>query len=182
MSKPFATHSFPGASDLNDLVGVYDRPTSLIDVVSSLTETTIYTKSIGAGHMSTDRTLRLSLRGDYLNNSGGPRQPVIKVKLGATTLLTDTLSTVAASASRYPWRFDVEIDNLGATNSQWVNARLEMGVAGGGPRVSETLDGLLFATGAVDTTVAQTLVVTITLDTNSASHSWRRLKGVLELL
>ena len=85
-AKPFASGHILDAADVNDLTGILDRSTSTVDVVSTVTETTIYTFSVPANAMSTNRMLRLTMIGDVLNNDGTNRQFTVRIKFGATTM------------------------------------------------------------------------------------------------
>ena len=163
------------SADLNDRTKVYDRSTSEVDVNTTTAETAVYSKSIGAGHMSTDRMLRLRIVADYLQNSGTPNI-TIRVKLGGTTILTITGSTIAASATRRGASLLIEIMNLGATNSQVVTAVAPDWAVG--PKLIEQL----LQTAAVDTSVAATLEVTVQHSASSASISYRKKSAILELV
>ena len=66
------------AAKLNLFSRVYDRVVTSVDVVSTATETNLYSKSIAANDMQTDRMLRLTLLGDLLRNNG--EDPVIRLK------------------------------------------------------------------------------------------------------
>lgn len=204
MPKPFAVGALPGAADLNALVGRHDAATAEIDVVNTTTETVLYTKSITANHMSTDRMLRLNVIGDYLNDSGAARNLTVKVTFGGTTLYLSTFGNVAVSATRRPFRVEVLLANLGVTNSQFMSGVIYLGSAtltsGGAVGIGEvqggheTTDSVLgaakvkvtpFATNgvaALDTTVARTLEVLVTHSAANASLSCRRKYGLLELL
>lgn len=69
-SKPFSSGHDLTAADVNDLVGVYDRSTSAVDVVNTAVATSLWSKAIAANALSTDRMLRVTILGDYLNNTG----------------------------------------------------------------------------------------------------------------
>lgn len=175
MSKPFVPNEFPTADDLNDLVSIYERSTSEVDVVSTVTETTVFSKTITGGHVSNNRSLRLRIVADYLNDSGSNRNVTIRVKLGGTTLATVVGSSVPASASRLPAGLEILIQARGATNAQLVSVRHPNFTSQG--TVIESLP----ATAAVDTTVNQTLAVTVEHSAAHASLSWRKRGADLEL-
>lgn len=195
-NPPFADGEKPSAAKWNSLVGVYERSTSAVDVVSSAAETDLYSKSILAGHLSSDRMLRLTLLGDYLNNSGSTQTITLRFKYGATTMFGDVAS-VATGANRYPLLIVAHIAVLGATNSQWLAGSIALGsplagsVAGrgdidGGMDPNANWSGSsLFAfdgSAAEDSTAAKTLAVTAQHGASNANLSIRKHYAALELL
>jgi hypothetical protein len=183
-NPPIVDDEIPSAAKWNSAVGVYDRATAEIDVASTTVATAIYSKAIGAGHLSSDRMLRLSARGDLLNNTASSQGVTVTFKLGATTLVTEAgVTSIPTSAARRPWRIYMELSNLGAANSQEWHAQLVIGRDGGGYTTSGFhVVGAHSGTSAVDTAAEQTLAVEITWPTSSASLSWRRKYAMLELL
>lgn len=173
-------------------VGVIDRQVTQNDVVNTLTETSFYSFSVPANVLDTQKMLRLTIYGDYLNNSGAGRTLTVRVKFGGTTYYNDVSGTLAASASRHPFRWEILVGNRNATNVQSIGGYLSMGVAGGattgigdmGTFATNTtgLETPFYNDGAIDTTVAQTLEVTVKHSTNHASLSIRRQMAILEIM
>lgn len=191
-SKPFSSGHDLAAADVNDLVGVYDRVTAQIDVVSSIAETTIYTKSIGAGHMSTDRMLRFTLIGDYLDNAG-TTNITFRIKFGGTTIVAFTTATsIPQDADRQPFELEFKMANLNSASVQFLKgshttltAAAAAGLSSAGI-FNQPGDGRVnFATAgtvAINTASAQTLVVTAQHASSDANISLRRHYAMLELL
>lgn len=148
--------------------------------------------TIGAAALGTTGVLRLTARGDYLQNSGvtiaGPR---FKLKLGATTIFDTgvTPQTVVNSATRYGWRIDAVIANTGVANAQSasIDGLVTAAFTNGGGAALATLTtgegvytqpgaGVNYATlfgwnsAAVDTSAGQALVLTVILGNAHASH------------
>jgi hypothetical protein len=195
-AKPFASGHKLAAADVNDLVGVIDRSTSVVDVVSSTTETSVYSKVIAADAMSTDRMLRLTLKATYLNSTGGGVDITPRFKFGGTTHWGEAI-TLSSSATRRRIRWIVEIENLGATNVQEFEgvfstsdaaAASVAGIGNTTSAYSGDVAGhlhILFggsAALAIDTTAAQTLQLTVQHAASSANLSFRKFSAVLELL
>ncbi len=173
--KPFPSSHTVASADLNDLVGNYDRSTSEVDAVNTAAETTMYTRTIAAQAMSSDRTLRLRIIADYLNDSGSARSITILIKLGGTTIATISVGGIGVSATRLAGSFEVEIQNRGATNAQLISVRA--------PNFSSnTIIEALPVTAAIDTTAARDLVVTAQHSAAHASLSYRKRGATLELL
>ena len=200
MDKPFPSGHFLGAADLNRLVGILDLPTAEIDVVSTTTETDVYTKAIAAGAMSTDRLLALLLAGDMLNDTGANRSFSIRVEFDGTLIWGDDFA-IATSTRRRAWWMLLTLQNVGAANAQrlggfvaYSDARATVSATGlgsllgifgqtAGSSSGETAGRStpISGTSAIDTSLAKTLAVTCTPDTSSASLSLRRRSGVLFL-
>lgn len=102
------------ARDTLSAIGIINRDVSQAEVVNTVTETSVYSFSVPGGTLSTNKKLRLTLLGDYKNDSGADRSLTLKVKYGATTIGTITASILTSSASR---RFVQITTHLGALNS-----------------------------------------------------------------
>jgi hypothetical protein len=188
MAIPFATAEVVTAVEMNELARAHWRKTTAKVVANTITETDLLNGeiTIDAGAMSTNRMLRLTAVGDWINNTGaGVATPRLKLKLGATTIIDSNVVAAgwSALAQRFPWKIEVEIQNLGAANSQWTAFLLSsvLGTASattqalttgeGGIQIFNTqLDFRVIAgnSSAVDTTAAQALVLTVTLATANA--------------
>jgi hypothetical protein len=168
--------------------GDLSRAASLLDVVNSVAETSLFSFSLPANLLGTNRMVRLTLFGDYLNNSGATRTVTFKAKYGATTLFNDVTLALAASASRRPFRAEVELANQGATNAQVLSGLISLGLPGGTTSGLGDLSGLpvlvnhLFGSSAEDSTAAKTLDLTVTHSAASASLSIRRQYACLALV
>jgi hypothetical protein len=177
--------------------GFYRKTTSK-QVVNSVAETDLLNGeiTIGAGVMGTNGVLRFTAWGDLINNSGSTQStPRLKLKLGATTLLdTNVVAAVwSTNAARWGWEINAKIINLGAANSQWASiiGDLTGNTTVGGAVTFTTGEGEFSAytpgaqwraiggnSGAVDTSVAQALALTVTLPVANANVDLT-LKGAL---
>lgn len=175
---------------LNAYDRVYDKAVTEIDVANTAAETSLYSKTISAGDMQTDRMLRLTLLGDLLRNNG--EDPVLRVKFGATTLLQDTLAIGANSATRYPLLLEVWVAMLNSASSEWAMCRVIVPGAPGGATtgigdlagLSTTKGGLIGSSGAhsESTTVDKLLDITADWAAASAASSIRRKAAWLEMV
>lgn len=175
---------------------VYDRVVADTDVVNTANETTFYSKSVAANDLQTNRTLLLQLEGDYFNNSGAPRTFTIRVKLGATTAIDIQIpmgGNITVSPTRRPWRWQLTLQNRGATNAQWLYLHGIVSTAGASPTAgvgdatpgSAAPDAIfldVYNTAAVDTTAAQTLVLTVQHSVADANLSFRIRSALAVLL
>ena len=192
---PVAPGELVDVGYLNEVARAHYRKTTSKQVLNSIVETDLLNGEItlGAGAMSTNRILRLTAVGDWIQNSGAARDiPRFKLKLGATVLIDTSVTGALVAgpfAGRLPWRVDAQIANLGATNAQWVSfrARVETpATATFGSAVAATGEGQVSTVArnatqsqsvdyhvgnstAIDTTVAQLLALTITNPTATAT-------------
>lgn len=159
-------------------VFVLDRDVAEAEVVSTTTETTVYTFSVPGGTLSTLRFLDIAMIGDVLNNGIGSNTVQIRLKYGATTILdTGAISIGNTGATRGYLCFRARISAKNATNAQIAHGVYGFsqgtGAAGtlaqltGGAGVQYEGTG----TAAEDSTAAKNLVLTIQNGLSSANLS-----------
>lgn len=165
---------------------VLDRKVTLTTVVSTTTETDLYSYSVVGGTLGTTRALRLMLWGDYLQNVSGADTLTIKVKYGATTVLTCVI-TAAQSTERRSLFLLALVSAQGATNVQVAYGNCKVGNVGPTNTGTMSLINTLNHEGdnisvAEDSTAAKTFAVTAQHSSNSASASVKSYVAILELL
>jgi len=148
------------------------------EVVSTDVETTVFTGTVPAGTLSTNRGIELTLVGNIENTgSGGTRNPVVTIKYGGTTVFTGILGSIADGANRCAWVLRFLLYAQGATNAQTAEVVSHVGKdddAAGGALTAVETTRVGFKRGlAVDSTANQTLLVTVTPDLSSATFSIR---------
>jgi hypothetical protein len=169
-------------------VTVQDRSTTQVDVVNTITETSLYSYSVPGNLLGTTGGLRLFVRGTHLNNSGSAANLAVKVKLGATTIFDTGNSSIGTAANRRQFWLVVTIMNT-ATNAQDCEMHGHLSVAAApttnafwSDSTSYGRSPVGFGSTAEDTTTAKTLDVTITHGTAAATISFQKEMVVLELL
>src|SRR4051812_38156673 len=110
--KPFAS-ALVGVSDLNDLTGIYDRSATTVTVTNT-TQTTIYTKSIGAGVLGSTWRVRCRIFGNLRTDTAENLQ--IRVLYGATTMFDGI--TVPNIAAQTPFELRFDLYNKNSASSQ----------------------------------------------------------------
>ena len=149
--------------------GIIHRDNSVVPVSNTITETTLFSAVIPANIIGATGILHYVVYGNYKNNSGATRSLQIKVKLGATTVLDNTMTAIAVDADTTSFRLEGYLANR-TTSDQRIDGMFTMGQAGG-PTVGQgswtnapEKHGLLFsgAASAEDTTGALTFEVTAT--------------------
>lgn len=175
-----------GTGTGNVIAGIIDRDVTTNDVVNTMTETTVYSFSVPGGTLGTANALRLTLIGDYLNNSGASTTDFeVKVNYpSAATVQSHLLSNITTGASRRGLLFEVVISAQNATNAQVNWGHLKMlapGVAGAGTTIAfENL--AMHNSMTVDSTANGALEVTFRHTEANANISARALAVQLEVL
>lgn len=172
-----------GSNYLNRML---DSDGSTLDIVNTLAETSVYTKTLGGGTLDVNGMVRVTAWGDYLNDSGAARNLTLKIKYGGTTMWADTVTSINNGATRYVWRLQADIAANAATNAQSLGGifHLTSGTAttglgdivgfinGGSPPLS--IASVLFGTASIDSTLNKDIDITVTHSTNNSSLSFRR--------
>lgn len=202
--KPINVGDVVTAGLLNDFTGVLDRSLSTVDIVSTNAETTLWSKQVAAGAMSTNRLLRATLAGDYLNNTGAVQALTVSVKFGGTTILKDAIGDLGDdinfSANRRPFGVELWVANLDSATTQRAFCKVWLGsIAGATTGIGDLsnmvevtatsqenapVPGILASssTHAIDTTAAKTLLIAVTHSASDANLSCRKHFAYLELL
>lgn len=154
----------------------------LATVSNSVSETTLYSYSLAGNTLGATGVLHCHAAGEYLNNSGGNAQYTLKVYYGASALLTGLTNNIAASATSSHWSIDWTIATTGATNTEYLEGFFPFTAAS----VAGTLTGQQtfeqgYNTAAVDSTAAQTVKLSGTMASNTATQTLSSSEGYCEL-
>lgn len=162
-----------------------DVVTAETSVTDTTTETTVYTFEVPANTLSTNNLLRLRIGFYYLNNSGANKRATVKVKYGATTMVTCQTDLLEDSASARYGYIDVALKGDGATNAQEaVMIGLGLRSSSGTIDVGDIVTHFAVSgggTAAEDSTGALNLVVTVTHDAAHASTTFTTKSATLVL-
>lgn len=156
--------------------GLYDRANSDATVGNSTSEGTLYSKSIPANDLGTNRGLRLTVRGTLLQNSGSDKTLTIRLKFGATTLLT-LAPVIGTNAGTDSFSIDALIFNT-TSNAQ----RGAMDFLLLRNEIVKDVSAGYAGTAAEDTTAAKTLALTAQWSAAHASATLTKKLAILELL
>ena len=172
----------------------YDVRDDEFNLVSSTTETDMYSKSVGAGLMGTSGGLRLTFLATFLNNTGGAQSIFIRVVFGGTDVAGQNNTGTAyggggfaAEANRHSFWLATEIFNINSASVQRSMTRAAMGPPAAnelqwGNVLNNDYQVMKSSSLAINTGSAQTLAVKATLGANNANLSFKLLKVYLELL
>ena len=170
------------------LIQIIDRDLTENDIVNTAAETTLYTFTIPAATLGTTGILRVSIKGDYFNNSGSSRTLQLKVKYGSTTLWDETSGVIGVNANRRAFTFDFLLAAINSTSAQLANGIFALSTGGaantgiGAMAGFSTVDVAFQGTSAEDSTGALALDVTVTHPVADASLSMRAKIMAIELL
>jgi hypothetical protein len=173
-----------------DAVGVLARSNAQIVLVNTAPEVSIFSYTIPAGLLGTDRTLQVQLMGDLLNNSGANQAINFRVSIGGSTVYNESTGAIPASNVRRPWNWMLNFANLGAANQNYLSGTLMLGAPGGAATGLGDIGAAGFREVAVasagalafDTAVAQTIAVSAQLAVANAAYDFRRFKAIATIL
>lgn len=148
-----------------------------VTVSNSVTETTLYTYSIPANQLGTDKVLEGLVEGTYLNNSAANRTVRVRVKYGATTILDKTSGNLGTSATSGTFSINFYLANQGANNVQqaYMYCSFESGA-------NVSVDFTDRGVAAIDSTTTQSLVVTVALTNATATQTITKRLATLNML
>ena len=144
------------------------------EVVNDSSQTTVYTYTVPANTLGVDRALRLTLIGDYLNNSGANRTLDVFVDFGATTIFSHNI-TIADSADRRGFEMTIMLAAANATNAQRSSGRYTIGTsnAGGSGTLDPSEVAAIHNAIAEDSTAAKALAVSVRHNLAAVTVSFR---------
>lgn len=154
-------------------------------VQSSVTETPIYTYTLGGGTLGTQGAVELELEGTYLNSSGSSSTFELKIAYGATTMYEHVTTAMASLANRGVCNIRFKLSAADATNSQKVSGevffseRANAATAGLGALRSGSDTFPIFGSASEDSTLNKALTVSIQHSVNNASTSYHRNHALL---
>lgn len=175
-------HGLPNFTEV-----MLDRVLTPVSVATSVS-TNIYSYTVSAGALGTNRTMRLTLFGDRFHNAAGGQVFGFSLKYGTQTVIAagGVGMAVTAGANRVPWWFEAEIQALNSASLQSVVGRTEYVSAGAiaASIFQEVNTGMVegFNTASQDSTTPLALVVTVSLSSTNASLDVVLRGGTLTLL
>ena len=167
---------------------VLGRGGAATNINNSTTTTSIYSVSIPANVMGTNRTVRTRLQGEYWHSVGATATMNIRIGLSTTTMWYDTSAALVVSTTSRPVNMDFDLTNLGATNSQLLWGKILIGevvaITGWGELDTDEIMATtpFHGTAAVNTTSAVTLDVFVRHSVASTLVTYRHWTGYTELI
>ncbi len=150
--------------------GILDRTGAQSVISNTVTETTLYSCTIPAGILGTDRSFKFEADGAYLNTTGLNRTFILRIKLGGNTYYNDPTPNIATGASERTWDLSVKFKNMDSQSTNRLHGRLELSPVGGTTSgvgdlgAAQTIDMNLSSQGAnpnLDMSVDRLFEVTI---------------------
>ena len=156
------------------------------EVVSSTTETTVFTYTVPGNLLGTTKSLRLTMLGDYFNNTGGTSQFDLKVKYGGT-IIAAYQSSDAQGATRRAVAVNAWLSAKNSATDQYGGGNIFMGALNSsaappaGGKAATPQMSVNSAVG-IDSTSDQALIITFQHATNDASISAKCFSVFVELI
>ena len=147
-----------------------------VPVTNTVTETTIYTATMAANYLTAGKMINIKLYGNYRTASSDAGNIfTIKVKEGSNVILTTT-STATTATSLRPWDIDLRftIRSVGTTGSVISYGKIQQ------DNIASNAD--YNSTATFNTTILNTVIVTITWTTANANNQFNLLGGVTECI
>jgi hypothetical protein len=169
---------------------VLNQTGTILDIVSTAAETTLYTFDVPANTIGANGSLVLELAGDWQVNSGTP-DLTLRIKYGGTTFHSAARTSIPTTAARGVWHLRCILQNLNSTGAQHLHGDFAMSDRSGaatGIGQHDTNDLFTSEIGSaatdptVDSTILQTLLVTAQWSASAADRSIRRKSGTLTLV
>jgi hypothetical protein len=168
-----------------------DRDTTRTTVVSnSNTEATLYSYTVPANLLGTDRILKMTVLGAYINNTGSNQTLRVRYKFGGAEMWNDVTANAASNANERGFRFEFWIANQGTTNSQTGGGTAFIGGTGAASAGSGDLGSYVTLGDAhitftsdpsINTTSPTTMEITVQMSTTKAGTSVRQDLAFMEL-
>jgi|SRR3972149_6415723 len=127
-------------------------------VLNTTTETTLYTLSVAGGEIGATGALLVYAQFEFLNNSGSASTFTVRAYYGGT-VLTAPAPSIGTTANRRSSAYWLYMKNQSATDVQWAGSTLLFNAS---TNVSR-------GTAAIDSTVAQDLLLTVQHGTANAA-------------
>ena len=167
---------------------VLGRDMSTVTINNSAATTSIYSVTIPARELGTNRIARTIIAGEYRHTAGASQTITIRVGYSTTTLYQDASQGASVSAQSRPVFLQFDLGNRGATNAQVLGGYMSVG-AGGGTTTGEGNFGTtallitpIRGLSAIDSTSAATFEVFVTLSAASTLVSFNKWYGYTELI
>lgn len=157
---------------------------------SSTTLASVYSFTVPSNTLTAHGVLRLRMNGKFFQNTGGIANFRAQILWGTTVVIDDDFSVANDSTNGRAFRLEVDVSNLGATNSQEVQARAMLvtsavAAAGAGlGNFDSNVNGGFMRSAtdpAKDTTASQVLEVKLAPLTSHASMSITKLHAILDV-
>ena len=158
-------------------VAVLDRVTSTTTVYNTTDETTVYSEAISAGLLGANGGLQMRLGGSLFQDANPSATFTLRIKFGATTLISIVHTINDYGTTDYYWQLDVLLQNTAAAAQRALASWLVL-AAGATDNAVRVAAGV----AAEDTANEKTLTVTIQFSAGSTLQEFEVWQGVLELI
>ena len=152
---------------------------STTTVVNTSAESDLCRFIVPSGLVAAGDVLRFSASGDYLNNSGGAQDHIVRFYIGATAVLTTPTQSPAATATRRKWLAETEVVIESTSAERIVGLFLVTSAATADSWGASSLFNNGHNTAAVSMTGATDIALTVDFLNANASLDMRCFQGSL---
>lgn len=175
--------TFLGSTGIFSNLGTHLTTQGLVAVENSTTETSMFSTSIPANIMSTNRGFRYTAFYSVATDVASSRNVNFRVKFGGVTQLSGSVTFPIFTTNFV--KMEVLVLNGTVTNIQRIIGTMTFAHTAGGNSWGTVIAGgqqVAGVTGGVDTTSAQTFQITAELDSAQVGFSAVHYAGILELI
>lgn len=181
-------------SALTGGITVLERSTTTVTIENTASKSTLFTYSIPADTLSTNKMVRVTMMGEFLNAEGTTNEYDLHLDWAGSEVWENTISSIGHDTDHAAWMAQIWVQALGSASSQWVeffwaHNTPDTGSANTGySHISHTVAPEAMGVGSAegpqsaDTTSAQTIAINITLDTADADYWIKKRFHIIELL
>lgn len=167
-------------------VRLLDKSTTEQSVDTTNAPVSVYSFSVPGATLGSNKTLKLTITGEYQNTSGGNSTLSVTGVYGATTFCSGSLTNFGTGTTG-GFELVIHLNANGATNSQRAVSAVRMV-----PTTAAPGNGVFTASGllnlcshnalAEDSTAAKTLSVSVTHSVSASTIKFKRFTAILELI
>ena len=163
-----------------DVPIVIYRSSTVVNDTGSSSASNVVSFAVPANSLGTNKSLKIVIRGDKLQNTGSVTNLTISFSYGGTVMWSTTIAD-AFNVARHPFTVDVDLCNANATSSQIINGFYYANSNPANPTTGEgsvstsaALTGAyLSGTSSIDSTASQTFLMTITWASVAATAEFK---------
>jgi hypothetical protein len=149
-------------------------------VESTILGTGFGTKTLAENFLTVDKTLRVTVRG-YMNEVSTPTIRV-RLKLGSTNIFDSgavNINNLGGTNKYFDAIFDITCRTVGVNGTVFPQGRWQYTANSG---VSYLIDGVVLAASAIDTTISQTIDLTVKWGSASVNNNVNSTNATIEII
>jgi len=161
------------------------KTNTVVDVLNTTTPTTVCTFAVPGNTMGANGVLRMTVMGDLVVNTAGTKTITWTTAFGGVNYNNASVITNGNSANLNTFDITAYIANENATNVQYGRVQVLQNAGQAAGTMGNLTSGFMqtsYNTGAADTTGSQTISLSVTLGTSTATIDYKMRSCIIELL